>query len=106
MDIKDNDRKIYDSIDLLSQEMARTAVNNNKAKFVYEIEQDILKGTKRKKNKKNSKDIINFSSDSDENDMNLSLENSSLYNMSVNNSSKNIPSYKNIKKKKKKNQLS
>ena len=101
MDIKDNDRKIYDSIDLLSQEMARTAVINNKAKFVYEIEQDILKGTKRKKNKKNSKDIINFSSDSDENDMNLSLENSSLYNMSVNNSSKNIPSYKNIKKKKK-----
>ena len=105
MDKKENDKKFYESIDLLSQEMAKIAVNNSRTKLLYEIEQDIVKGTKRKKYKKNSKDIINFSSDTDENDLNLSLDNSSIYNTSINNSSKNITNCKNLnnnsKKKKK-----
>ena len=84
MDKKENDKKFYESIDLLSQEMAKIAVNNSRTKLLYEIEQDIVKGTKRKKYKKNSKDIINFSSDTDENDLNLSLDNSSIYNTSIN----------------------
>ena len=104
MDKKESDKKLYESIDILSQEMAKMTVNNSRAKILYEIEQDIVKGTKRKNYKKNSKDIINFSIDTDENDMNLSLENSSIYNTSNNSSKKlaNIKISKNNTKNKKK----
>lgn len=104
MNRKDSEKKFFESIDLLSQEMARIEVNNNKSKFLYEIEQDLVKGTKRKKYKRHGKDIINFSSDSDENDMNLSFENSFKNDISIkSNNNKNKASLRRNSKKNTKN---
>ena len=74
------DKIVYESIDILSQEMAKFAVKNNKNKLIEEIEDDINKSKKGKKIKHNDNDIINFSSDT--------TEKRELFNSSENFSSK------------------
>ena len=62
------DKKVLESIDILSQQMAKCIIENNKDKLIAEIEEDILKSEKMKniKDSNNNSGIIVFSSDSSE----------------------------------------
>ena len=62
---KQKKNQVYESIDKLSQEMAKFMISNNKTKLIAEIEEDIIKNEKKKNGKEqNSDKIINFSSES------------------------------------------
>ena len=64
-----NKEKVYKSIDLLSQEMAKVFIKNNRAKLISEIENDINK--KRQINSNSKVSNNNNSSDIPSNDMSM-----------------------------------
>ena len=73
--------QVYDSIDKLSQEMAKFMIDNNKTKLIAEIEEDIIKNEKMKKGKDQDSDrIILFSSESSGKQLNLSQKDNNSIN--------------------------
>jgi len=79
MDKKAKGKKVYESIDVLCQEMAKFAVNSRKSKLIEEIESDLLKSEKMKIESKNI--IKNFINNSN-NDNNSIGNNNKNYNNS------------------------
>ena len=82
MDKKAKGKKVYESIDILCQEMAKFAVKSRKSKLIEEIENDLRKSEKKKKENKNI--IIDFISNSNSNN-NYTISNSSSISNSNNN---------------------
>ena len=81
MELKQKERDVLESLDILSQEMAQFVVQNNKGKLITEIEEDIIKSEKKKKDKeKNNSNIIILSNESSENYDFLSKKENSSYN--------------------------
>ena len=85
MDKKAKGKKVYESIDILCQEMAKFAVKSRKSKLIEEIENDLRKSEKKKKENKNI--IIDFISNSNSNNNNTISNSSSISNSNNNNNS-------------------
>lgn len=102
MDKKVKGKKIYESIDILCQEMAKFAVNSRKSKLIEEIEKDLKESQKKKKKKKNV--IIDFHSNNNSNSNSISGSNSSSN--SYNNINSNDDSSLKIKSKSSSNNFS
>ena len=65
MDKKTKGKKVYESIDILCQEMSKFAVDSRKSKLIEEIENDLKKSQEMRKQNKNV--IIDFISNSNSN---------------------------------------
>ena len=94
MDLNLKQKKVYESIDILSQEMAKFIVNSNKPKLISEIENDIINSEKYQNIKQNNSAIMYFSSESSElqkiNMSKNSIEKNNNSNNSINSKMSNL----------------